>query len=165
MMPETATNGAARWIFHLQVNNRPGVLSAVTAIFADRGFSIQTLTAHDSGDTGTAFGAVLLTFTAPSVKKDYLARILSRSAMVQHVTIYRYEDSAHARKSISVRVAMSADALRHALPETILCDVISSSPSETLAVLLGPPVLVDQALSALSPSAMLESTEPTIMVV
>ena len=165
-MPDTETNGAARWIFHLQVNNRPGVLSAVTAIFADRGFSIQTLTAHDSGDMGTTFGAVLLTFTAPAVKKDYLARILSRSAMVQHVTIYRYEDAAHARKSISVRVAMSADAFE-------ACPAGGASVRHRFPAVrrkLSPCCLDRRSwsikpLSALSPTAMLESTEPTIMVV
>ncbi len=154
-----------RWIFLLQVRSRPGVLSAITAVFADRGISIESLTAHDSSRTGQAYGTVLLTFLATPVKKDYLARLLHRSATVQDIVEYRYEDAAHARKSILVRVILTPEALKRALPPRILCDIVSAHPGETLALLLGPPLLLDQAVSALNPAATLEASEPNLTVI
>ena len=154
-----------RWIFLLQVKSRPGVLSAVSAVFADRGVSIESLTAHDSSHTGAAFGTVLLTFAASEAKKDYLARVLSRSATVDDVMQYRYDDAAHARKSVLVRANLAAGALSQMLPAGVLCDVISAKPGETLALLLGPPPLVDEALAALTARTTTEAADPTILLV
>lgn len=154
-----------RWIFLLQVKSRPGVLSAVSDVFASRGVSIETITAHDSSHTGAASGTVLLTFAASEAKKDYLVRVLSRSATVEEVAHYRYDDAAHARKSILVRAKMDAVALTHALPAGVLCDIISTRPGETLALLIGPPALVDAALAALTASVATEAADPTILLV
>jgi hypothetical protein len=154
-----------RWIFLLQVKSRPGALSAVTAIFADRGVSIETITAYDSSHTGAAFGTVLLMFAASAAKKAYLARVLSRSAMVEEVVQYRYDDAAHARKSVLVRAALGAEVLARSLPPGLLCDIISTKPGETLALLLGPPPLVDEALSALTTRTTTETADPTILLV
>jgi acetolactate synthase small subunit len=154
-----------RWIFLLQVKSRPGALSAVTAIFADRSVSIETITAHDSSCTGAVSGTVLLTFAASAAKKNYLARVLSRSVMVEEVVQYRYDDAAHARKSVLVRAALEADRLAGSLPPGLLCDIISTKPGETLALLLGPPPLVDEALAALTARAATEAADPTILLV
>ena len=81
-----------RWVFVLQVKSRPGVLAAVTDVFAARGVSIETITAHDSRHTGTALGAIELMFTASPAKKEYLARVLSRLATVDAVAQHRYDD-------------------------------------------------------------------------
>ena len=151
MKEQNGDESIERWIFLLQVKSRPGVLSAITAVFADRGISIETLTAHDSSRTGEPQGTIQLSFAATTAKKEYLGRLLARSATVQDIVQYRYEDSAHARKSILVRVTLTPSVLRRALPPEILCDVVSSEPGETLALLVGPPLQLDQAVSALSP--------------
>jgi acetolactate synthase small subunit len=154
-----------RWIFLLQVKSRPGVLSAITAVFADRGLSIETLTAHDSSRTDDAHGTILLTFDAPESKKDYLARLLVRSATVQSLSQYRYDDAAHARKTILLRVTLSADTLRQSLPGEILCDVVSEDPDETRALLLGPPHQLDLAVAALPIESVREASEPNLTVI
>lgn len=153
-----------KWIFQLKLRNRAGVLSALTALFADRGVSLESLTAH-AADQGTTFGTALLTFAAPAAKKDHLARLLGRLASVQEVTEYRYEDAEHARKSALARVTLGADELTSALPTGILCDIVSAAENYTLALLLGPPHLIDTALNILAERGALQEVDSTVIVV
>ena len=154
-----------KWIFLLRVRNRPGVLAALTALFADRGVSLDSLTAHDSGSLGGPHGTTILTFTASAAKKDYLARLLGRLEAVQSLTEYRYDDAEHARKSALVRVSLDADDLLVELPLGLLCDIVSETDGQTLALLLGPPLLLDSALSALNDGGTLLAMDSTVIVV
>jgi acetolactate synthase small subunit len=154
-----------RWIFLLKLRNRAGVLSALTAVFADRGVSIESLTAHAGSGHGTPDGTAILTFAAPEAKKDHLARLLTRHAAVRALTEYRYDDAEHARKSALARVALTADALIAGLPPGILCDIVSVAEGQTLALLLGPPQELDAALDALADRGALQETDSTVIVV
>ena len=69
-------NGLDKWIFLLKLRNRAGVLLSLTSLFADRGVSIESLTAHAGSGLGTPYGTAILTFTASAAKKDHLARLL-----------------------------------------------------------------------------------------
>ncbi len=153
-----------KWIFQLKLRNRAGVLSALTALFADRGVSLESLTAHAAGQ-GMSYGTAILTFAAPAAKKDHLARLLGRLASVQELTEYRYEDAAHARKSALARATLSAEELVAGLPPGILCDIVSASEGQTLALLLGPPHLIDTALAALAERGALLEMDSTVIVV
>ncbi len=153
-----------RWVFLLRLSSRAGVLSALTAVFADRGVSIETLNAHDAS-VGGPLGSAVLTFAATPSKKDYLARLLGRLSVVSEVTEYRYEDAAHARKSVIARVGLSGADLRALLPPTVLCDVISEAPGETVALLLGPPPLLDHVLLSLEGRHLLQASDASVVVV
>ena len=154
-----------KWIFLIKVKNRPGVLSAITALFADRGVSIDSLTAHDSSGVGVPFGSAILTFAANTGKKEHLKRLLTRLAAVQEVAEFSYADSAHARKSALARVSLPADALVAALPNGLLCEIVTVSETETLALLLGPPGLLDSAISTLAAADKLIAMDSTVIVV
>jgi len=59
-----------KWIFSLKLRNSAGVL---TALFADRGVSIESLSAQGGGKSGTAQGTAVLTFAASEARKSHLA--------------------------------------------------------------------------------------------
>ncbi len=164
-MSNTERNGAERWIFLLKLRNRSGVLLSLTSLFADRGVSIESLTAHAGSGPGTGSGTAILTFAAPAAKKDHLARLLNRLAAVHELTEYRYEDAEHARKSALARVTLSAAELTASLPPGILCDIVSAGEGQTLALLLGPPHLLDTTLDALAARGALLGMDSTVIVV
>ena len=153
-----------KWIFQLKLRNRAGVLSSLTALFADRGLSLESLSAHEGTGPGMT-GTAILTFAATEAKKDHLARLLGRLDTVQLVAVLRYDDAAHARKSALVRVSLSADALRAFLPPGILCDEVAAQAAETRALLLGPPSALDAVLSALTAQQLLLEVDATSVVV
>ena len=152
-----------KWIFSLKLRNSAGVLSSLTALFADRGVSIESLSAHGGG--GVSPGMAVMTFAATEARKAHLARLLGRLASVLEVTEYRYDDAAHARKSTLARVPLSADALRSQVPPGVLCDVVSADEASTLALLLGPPAVLDALLAQWSGGAAPEEQEATVFVV
>lgn len=153
-----------KWIFQLKLRNRAGVLSSLTALFSDRGLSLESLSAHEGTGPGIT-GTAILTFAATAARKDYLTRLLGRLDTVELVAVLRYDDAAHARKSALARVGLPADALQAALPPGVLCDVVSGSDTETLALLLGPPSLIDAALAALTAQEVLREVDATVIVV
>lgn len=153
-----------KWIFQLKLRNRAGVLSSLTALFADRGLSLESLSAHEGSGPGFT-GTAILTLAATAARKDYLTRLLGRLDTVELVAVLRYDDAAHARKSALARVSLAADALQTALPPGVLCDVVSESDTETLALLLGPPPLIDEALAALTAQEALREVDATVIVV
>ncbi len=153
-----------KWIFQLKLRNRAGVLSSLTALFSDRGLSLESLSAHEGSGPGIT-GTAILTFAATAAKKDHLTRLLGRLDTVQLVAVLRYDDAAHARKSALARVSLPADALRAALPSGVLCDVVSTADTETVALLLGPPALIDAALAALTALEALQEVDATVIVV
>ena len=164
-MSNAPGNGTLRrWVFMLRLNSRAGVLSALTAVFADRGVSIETLNARDAR-AGEPLGSAGLTFAATAAKKDYLARLLRRLSVVTELSEYRYEDAAHARKSVTARVSLSGADLRALLPAFVLCDVVVELPGETTALLLGPPPLLDRVLSSLEGRGLLQSSDASVVVV
>jgi len=158
------TTEPEKWIFQLKLRNRAGGLSSLTALFSDRGLSLESLSAHEGNGPGFT-GTAILTFAATAARKDYLTRLLGRLDTVQIVAVLRYGDAAHARKSALTRVSLPVAALQAALPPGVLCDVVSASETETLALLLGPPALIDDALAALTAQGALQEVDATVIVV
>ena len=154
-----------KWIFSLKLRNSAGVLSSLTALFADRGVSIESLSAQGGSGPAAAPGTALLTFAAPEAKKAHLARLLGRLASVLEMAEYRYGDAAHARKSTLVRVPLPAQALKARLPPGILCEAVSEDAASTLALLVGPPMMLDSVLAELAADMALEERDSTIIVV
>lgn len=154
-----------KWIFSLKLRNSAGVLSSLTALFADRGVSIESLSAQGGGGSSASPGTATMTFAASEARKAHLARLLGRLASVLEVTEYRYDDAAHARKSTLARVPLTADALRAQVPPGVLCDVVSADEASTLALLLGPPAVLDALLAQWSGGEALEEQEATVFVV
>ncbi len=153
-----------KWIFSLKLRNSAGVLSSLTALFADRGVSIESLTAHGGGPAGVP-GTAVLTFAASEARKSHLARLLGRLASVLEVAEYRYDDAAHARKSTLARVPLAADTLKAQVPPGVLCDVVSADETSVLALLLGPPAVLDALLARWSGGAAWEEQDATVFVV
>ncbi len=164
-MVDIPGSGTDKWIFLLKLRNRSGVLLSLTSLFADRGISIESLTAHAGVWPGTGGGTAILTFVASAAKKDHLARLLGRLAAVHELTEYRYEDARHARKSALARVTLPAEGLVAGLPPGILCDIVAAEEGQTLALLLGPPHLIDTALAALSEGGALLEMDSTVIAV
>ncbi len=154
-----------KWIFSLKLRNSAGVLAALTALFADRGVSIESLSAQGGGTAGAVQGTAVLTFAASEARKSHLARLLERLASVQEVTQFRYDDAGHARKSTLARVTLSAEALRARLTPGILCDVVSEISGQTLALLLGPPPALDALLAQLAAEDAMLEMDSTVIVV
>ena len=154
-----------KWIFSLKLRNSAGVLAALTALFADRGVSIESLSAQGGGMSGTVQGTAVLTFAASEARKSHLARLLERLASVQEVTEYRYDDAGHARKSTLARLTLSAEELRARLVPSILCDVVSEADGQTLALLLGAPPALDSLLAQLSAEDAVLEMDSTVIVV
>lgn len=161
-MPDSGTD---KWIFLLKLRNRAGVLSALTALFADRGVSIESLTAQAAGELGTTHGTAILTFAASPAKKAHLARLLGRLASVQELTEYRYDDADHARKSALARVSLGPGEVTASLPPGILCDIVSIAEDHTLVLLLGPPHLLDALLTRMADQGSLQEVDSTVIVV
>ncbi len=154
-----------KWIFSLKLRNSAGVLSSLTALFADRGVSIESLSAHGGGGSAASPGTAVMTFAASPSRKAHLARLLGRLASVLEVAEYRYDDAAHARKSTLARISLPADALKAQVPPGVLCDVVSADDVSTLALLLGPPAVLDALLAQWSGGRALEEQEATVFVV
>ena len=156
-----------KWIFSLEVRNSAGVLAALTALFADRGVSIESLSAQGGGavQEGGATGTATLTFAASEARKSHLARLLVRLAPVQALTEYRYDDAGHARKSTLARVTLPVEDLKARLPAAILCDVVSEADNQTRVLLLGPPPALDALLAQLSAEDAVLEMDSTVIVV
>lgn len=153
-----------KWIFSLKLRNSAGVLSSLTALFADRGVSIESLTAHGGGPAGTS-GTATLTFAASEARKSHLARLLGRLESVLALAEFRYDDAAHARKSTLARVPLAPGTLKTQVPSGVLCDVVSSDETSTLALLLGPPAVLDALLAQWSGGTAPEEQDATVFVV
>jgi|GEM_PF-1049830 len=154
-----------KWIFSLKLRNSAGVLSSLTALFADRGVSIESLSAHAGGGPSALPATAVLTFEASEARKAHLARLLGRLESVLDLAEYRYDDDAHARKSTLARVPLSAAALSRCLPPGILCDIVSADAASTLALLVGPAASLDLFLAANAGNMALEERDATVFVV
>lgn len=154
-----------KWIFSLKLRNSAGVLSALTALFADRGVSIESLTAHGGMGTAGGHGTAVLIFAASEARKTHLARLLGRLASVLEVTEYRYGDAHSARKSVLARVSLPEGALTARLPPGVLCDIVSADDGHTAALLLGPPLVLDTLLTQLAADGAVEEMDSAVTLV
>lgn len=154
-----------KWIFSLKLRNSAGVLSSLTVLFADRGVSIESLSAHAGGGPSALPAAAVLTFEASEARKAHLARLLGRLESVLDIAEYRYDDNAHARKSTLARLPLTAAALKKCLPPGILCDIVSADASSTLALLVGPPAALDLFLAQSASDTGAEERDSTVFVV
>lgn len=80
----------ARWIFVIDVINKPGVLNAVTGVFASWGISLETAMLNDLGPEGSN-GKLILSFACTHRKMQILERTVSRFSKVVTLQSYPYE--------------------------------------------------------------------------
>jgi acetolactate synthase small subunit len=145
-----------RWLFLIRADNRPGVLAAITALFADRGVSLDGLTIYDMHTTERGDGLATLTFQAREAKKEHLARQLRRLEMVHELVEYRCDEGGACRAALA-RFALTPPELTAALPPEIRCDVIVEQDDGITVLLLGPPALLDETLIRLSTQGLLRT--------
>ncbi len=60
---------------------------------------------------------------------------------------------------------LPADALKARVPPGVLCDVVSADEASTLALLLGPPAVLDTLLAQWNGGAAPEEQDATVFVV
>lgn len=81
--------GAVAWVVLVRGEDRPGTLTAVTAVFSDRGVSFDSLaTGGVDGDVGT----IAVTFHATQRRQAVLVRTVARLAAVRDVAVRRADD-------------------------------------------------------------------------
>lgn len=82
-------DGAVAWVVLVRGEDRPGTLTAVTAVFSDRGVSFDSLaTGGVDGDVGT----IAVTFHATQRRQAVLVRTVARLAAVRDVAVRRADD-------------------------------------------------------------------------
>jgi acetolactate synthase small subunit len=145
-----------RWLFLIRANNRPGVLAAITALFADRGVSLDGLTIYDIHANEQGDGLATLTFRARETKKGHLARQLRRLEMVHELAEYRCDEGGARRAALGL-FALTPAELTALLPPEIQCDVLAGDDNEITALLLGPPALLDETLITLTVQGLLRT--------
>jgi len=80
----------ARWIFVIDVINKPGVLNSVTGVFASWGISLETTMLNDLGPEGSN-GKLIFSFACTRRKMQILERTVSRFSKVVTLQSYPYE--------------------------------------------------------------------------
>jgi predicted amino acid-binding ACT domain protein len=86
-----AADGTQAWVVLVRGEDRPGTLTAVTAVFSDRGVSFDSLaTGGVDGDVGT----IAVTFQATPRRQAVLVRTVGRLAAVRDVDVRRADDPA-----------------------------------------------------------------------
>ncbi|WP_041574167.1 ACT domain-containing protein [Cellulomonas gilvus] len=90
MTPDrTTTAPDERWVTFVRGTNRPGTVAAVTAVFATRGISFDSLA---TGDADDEVGLVVVTFRTTERRQRELVRAVDRLAAVSGVVVRRAED-------------------------------------------------------------------------
>ena len=150
-----------RHTFVLKVNDRPGAMELIAATFAHRGVSLHSLLGNDDTLGVDGMATVLVTFTAPSGRKEALRGALSRLSRVVALS-ERVESSPDLRKSALLCLAAGASvpASFVGMVEETACNIVTG---ETTVAVLGTPDAVDDLLRELRESQILLGVTQTIL--
>jgi hypothetical protein len=133
--------------------DRPGILMELSALFANRGVSVQAITAKGSQVLGQHLGKLLLTFEASPQKQALLVRVLKRHPALCNVQVVPFDDPA---------VRMLAT-LHTALPiaevwanQTLPAEVQAVPLATSAVVLVGVPAAVVALLETLEQAGLVK---------
>lgn len=82
-----------RWIFVIKIVRKPGVLNAISGVFADWGVSLEIAMLNGGDEEGSA-GIVILSFSSNERKRAIMERNVSRLSRVNELQSYPYETEA-----------------------------------------------------------------------
>lgn len=81
-----------RWVFVVKSLDQPGALTAATAIFSNRGISLEAILGSGIAATSAEDARIILSFRATERRKKMLLRVLERLSTVLAVNTYAYDD-------------------------------------------------------------------------
>ena len=141
-----------RWVFVVKCLDRPGVLTAVTSVFSNRGVSLETILSSGIAATSLETGRLILSFRATDRKKEMLLRALGRLSSVLQVDHYLYDDPA--LRSIALAKVSSPTAIEFS-SDLVQMETISETPEGALLLLTGNPIAVESLLNTLRQQSLL----------
>ena len=127
-----------RWVFVIKSQDQPGVLTTATAVFSNRGVSLETILGSGGGITGTEGGRFVLSFRASKRQQELLLRTLERLSAVKQVQVYPYT-SPQLRAIAVVRLEGIEIAAKN-----LQVDVIDSDSQSQTLLLTGNTATVEQ---------------------
>ena len=89
--------GEERWIFTLDVQDRPGITMRVANVLSQRGLNIDEIL----GRTVAGTGQIVLRFSADERMKDYVKRVLERLEGVSYVLDIAAKEGLHVWQAIN----------------------------------------------------------------
>ncbi|MEM9006003.1 MAG: hypothetical protein AAGE59_21070 [Cyanobacteria bacterium P01_F01_bin.86] len=131
-----------RWVFVVQALDKPGTLTAVAAVFSNRGVSLEGILGSGIAPMTPEGGRLVISFCATQPKQQLLHRALERLSSIFHVDVYTSSDER--LRAIAVAKLDPATPLPAAVDyraETIL-----QTDSERMVMLTGTPSRVEDAL-------------------
>ena len=129
-----------RWVFVIKSQDQPGVLTTATAVFSNRGVSLETILGSGGGITGTEGGRFVLSFRASQRQQELLLRTLERLSAVKQVLVYPYT-SPQLRAIAVVRLEGIEIAAKN-----LQVDVIDSDSQSQTLLLTGNTATVEQMI-------------------
>ncbi|MGL5083976.1 MAG: ACT domain-containing protein [Microcoleaceae cyanobacterium] len=134
------------WVFVVKVIDKPGVLSAIAAIFSNRGISLETILGSILSPDGVEGGRIVVKFRATERKQEMLLRAAQRLSKVLEVQAYPYADER--LRAIAIAKVKASTDLQGIHPE-IQMEVISSNSEHQTVLLTGPTLIIDSILKTL----------------
>jgi acetolactate synthase small subunit len=146
-----------RWVFVIKSKNQPGMLNSATAVFSNRGISVDTIL---GGGTITNEGRVILSFQASENKQKMLLRVLKRLSTVESVTVYPYNSPE--LRAISI-ICLPISSLKNWDNQAIYTETITSNSETQTLMLTGTTLAVEELLQRLKTEGVL--LEATLSVI
>ena len=128
-----------RWVFVIKSLDQPGVLTTATAVFSNRGVSLETILGSGGGITGTEGGRFVLSFRASQRQQELLLRTLERLSAVKQVQVYPYT-SPQLRAIAVVRLVQGMEVNA----KDVQVDVIDADSQSQTLLLTGSTATVEQ---------------------
>lgn len=149
-----------RWVFTIKSQDRAGVLTAATAVFSNRGVSLESILGGGSFLTGAESGRFVLCFRATQRKQELLVRTLERLSSVEQVTVYPYFSS-QVRAVAIVRLAEAVELKS----DRVQVDPIDSSPEGHILLLSGSTSVVEQLIETFKSQNVLLDAAVSVVAV
>ncbi|MEO0532906.1 MAG: hypothetical protein AAF215_03465 [Cyanobacteria bacterium P01_A01_bin.123] len=142
-----------RWVFVVRALDKPGTLTAVAAVFSNRGVSLESILGSGIAMTTIENGRLILRFSATEAKQTLLRRALERLSSVSRVKVYPYEDER--LRAIAVAKLTSGANLSE-LAATVDYDAIAQGETHKIVLFSGKTIAVDTAIAKLRQTHQLE---------
>lgn len=142
-----------RWVFVVRALDKPGTLTAVAAVFSNRGVSLESILGSGIAMTTIENGRLILRFSATEARQILLRRALERLSSVTRVKVYPYEDDR--LRAIAV-AKLSPEASLARLPVAVEHEAIAQSDRHQIVLFSGKTTAVDTAIAQLRQANQLE---------
>ena len=135
-----------RWVFVVQVLDKPGALTATASVFSNRGVSLEAILGSGIAATTEEDGRLIFRFLATDRKKEMLQRVLERLSKVIQVDAYLYDDPK--LRAIAVIKACNLDGIDLS-SKAVQTETISQTETSQTFLLTGATLAVEQVIETL----------------